>query len=112
MWAGLTLASHSSSWSLIAGGERALQRAQRLIHLPGRRRLGPRCRPGIEEQVLSRNVERFRGGLVFQAHRLLYHSLASHTEGENSTRNASYTFMDGAGMSLAVGQARTLILKS
>jgi len=25
-------------------------------------------------QLLSRNVQRFRGGLVFQAHRLLYHS--------------------------------------
>ena len=28
----------------------------------------------IQEQVLSINVERFRGGLVFKAHRLLYHS--------------------------------------
>ena len=27
-----------------------------------------------EEQLLRRNVKRFRGGLVFQAHRLLYHS--------------------------------------
>ena len=27
-----------------------------------------------EEQLLSRNVEQFRGGLVFKAHRLLYHS--------------------------------------
>ena len=26
------------------------------------------------EQLLSRNVKRFRGGLVFKAHRLLYHS--------------------------------------
>jgi len=25
-------------------------------------------------QLLSRNVKRFRGGLVFKAHRLLYHS--------------------------------------
>ena len=28
----------------------------------------------IQEQLLSRNVERFRGGLVFKAHRLLHHS--------------------------------------
>jgi len=26
------------------------------------------------EQLLGRNVQRFRGGLVFKAHRLLYHS--------------------------------------
>ena len=26
------------------------------------------------EQLLRRNVKRFRGGLVFEAHRLLYHS--------------------------------------
>ena len=30
------------------------------------------CLP--EDQLVSRNVERFRGGLVFMAHRLLYHS--------------------------------------
>ena len=28
----------------------------------------------IQEQLLRRNVKRFRGGLVFKAHRLLYHS--------------------------------------
>jgi len=28
----------------------------------------------IQEQLLYRNVQRFRGGLVFKAHRLLYHS--------------------------------------
>jgi len=28
----------------------------------------------IGEQLLYRNVQRFRGGLVFKAHRLLYHS--------------------------------------
>ena len=28
----------------------------------------------IQEQVLRRNVKRFRGGLVFKAHRLGYHS--------------------------------------
>jgi len=27
-----------------------------------------------EEGLLHRNVQRFRGGLVFKAHRLLYHS--------------------------------------
>jgi hypothetical protein len=29
----------------------------------------------IQEQILSRNVERFRGGLVFKAHTLLNHSI-------------------------------------
>jgi len=28
----------------------------------------------IQEQLLRRNVNRFRLGLVFEAHRLLYHS--------------------------------------
>ena len=27
-----------------------------------------------QEQLLRRNVKRFRGGLVFKAHRLVYHS--------------------------------------
>jgi len=30
--------------------------------------------PSCVEQLFSRNVERFRGGLVLKAHRLLYHS--------------------------------------
>ena len=29
----------------------------------------------VEEQLLSRNVQRFRGVLVFEAHRLVYHSI-------------------------------------
>ena len=29
---------------------------------------------GLPEQPLSKTVKRFRGGLVFKAHRLLYHS--------------------------------------
>ena len=29
----------------------------------------------IYEQMLGRNVERLRGGLVFKAHKLLYHSI-------------------------------------
>ena len=28
----------------------------------------------LKEQLLDRNVKRFRGGLIFKAHRLLYHS--------------------------------------
>ena len=28
----------------------------------------------VEEQLLHRNVQRFRGGLAFKAHRRLYHS--------------------------------------
>jgi len=42
-----------------------------------RRRRGPRGRPrcfSLSEQLLSRNVKRFRGGLVFKAHRRVYHS--------------------------------------
>ena len=30
--------------------------------------------PGVEGRSFSRNVERFRGGLVFKAYRLLHHS--------------------------------------
>jgi len=53
---------------------------------PDIRQTGPEPRPdtetpapgvvqfSIEEQLLHRNVKRFRGGLVFEAHRLLYHS--------------------------------------
>ena len=33
-----------------------------------------RVRDGHSEQLLHRNVQRFRGGLVFKAHRLLHHS--------------------------------------
>ena len=33
----------------------------------------------IEEQLLGRNVKRFRGGLVFKAHRILYHSTLGST---------------------------------
>jgi len=36
--------------------------------------LPARPRDGRSGQLLSRNVKRFRGGLVFKAHRLLYHS--------------------------------------
>ena len=35
---------------------------------------GPALWKGVREQLLRRNVKRFRGGLVFKAHRLLYHS--------------------------------------
>ena len=31
--------------------------------------------PLREEQLLSRDVKRFRGGLVFKTHRLVYHSI-------------------------------------
>jgi len=34
------------------------------------------------EQLRHRNVQRFRGGLVFQAHRLMYHSTGSNKEGK------------------------------
>jgi len=35
-----------------------------------------------ERSLLFRNVQRFRGGLVFQAHRLLYHSVESNQKEE------------------------------
>jgi len=40
---------------------------------PGRRRPPPQER-GRLNQLLCRNVQWFRGGLVFKAHRRLYHS--------------------------------------
>jgi len=36
--------------------------------------LGRRCKFSIQEQLRSRQVERFRAGFVFKTHRLLYHS--------------------------------------
>ena len=41
---------------------------------PWRAMAVPRSTFSIQDQVLSRNVERFRGGLVSKAHRLLYDS--------------------------------------
>jgi len=40
----------------------------------GARCRAARCPSPLQEQLLSRNVMRFRGGLAFKAHRLLYHS--------------------------------------
>ena len=40
----------------------------------GKPRLGVGVQFSIQEQLVSRNVERFRGGLVCKVHRLLYHS--------------------------------------
>ena len=40
----------------------------------------------IQEQLLSRNVERFRGGLVFKAYRLLHHSTLGSREKERVSR--------------------------
>ena len=39
-------------------------------------KLGSLCceKFSIQEQLLRRNVQRFRGGLVFKAYRLVYHS--------------------------------------
>ena len=37
-------------------------------------RPAPKVQFSVSEQLLSRNVERFQGGLVFKAHRSLYHS--------------------------------------
>ena len=34
----------------------------------------------LVERLLNRNVEQFRGGLVFKAHRLVYHSTRSSRE--------------------------------
>ena len=40
----------------------------------GLRVLNLEMKLSIQEELLHRNVKRFRGGLVFKAHRLLYHS--------------------------------------
>ena len=34
----------------------------------------PALQPLSQEQMLRRNVKRFRGGIVFKAHGLVYHS--------------------------------------
>ena len=46
----------------------------------------------IQEQLLDRNVQRFRGGLVFRAHRLLYHSTlgSCREENESSLQSAEW----------------------
>jgi len=50
----------------------------------------------ISEQLLYINVQRFRGGLVLKAHRLLYHlTLASNKE-EEEVRRAGGTSPGGA----------------
>jgi len=40
----------------------------------GTNRVLPKAQHSIQEQLLRRNVKRFRGGLVFEANRLWYHS--------------------------------------
>ena len=45
-----------------------------MINLSGLLRLGFGGEVLISEQLLDRNVQRFRGGLVVNACRLLYHS--------------------------------------
>ena len=54
----------------------------------------PGSRVSILEQLFRRNVKGFRGGLVFKAHRLLYHStLCSETIQNKKGRNR----LSGAG---------------
>jgi len=52
-----------------------------------------RCRlPSVasgQEQLLRRNVKRFRGGLVFEAHRLLYHSTLGLRVTEKKEKNGA-----------------------
>ena len=49
----------------------------------------------IQEQLLSRNVERLRGGLVFKAHRFLYHStLGSRVKKKEKVEVLNETNMD------------------
>ena len=48
--------------------------------------------PGFDyEQLLYRDMQRFRGGLVFKAHRLLYHSIRDLIYKLGSNQNY-YTF--------------------
>ena len=51
-----------------AGGDTHVKRRRRLLTLRA-------VQFSIEEQLLRRNVKRFRGWLVFKAHRRLYHSI-------------------------------------
>ena len=51
---------------------------------------------GGGEQLLSRNVQRFRGGLVYEAHRLLYHStLDSRVVKKKKTRRLQHAPFSG-----------------
>ena len=48
------------------------------------------CWVPVYEQLLSRNVERFRGGLVLEAHRLLYRSILGSRVVKQRQRNAGH----------------------
>ena len=52
----------------------AISKSFRSCHLPGP---STEQQFSIQEQLLRRNVKRFRGGLVSKAHRLVYHSTQS-----------------------------------
>ena len=50
-----------AGWDLLGGGVHLFEALDQAVF-------------SIQEQLLRRNVKRFRGGLVFKAHRLVYHS--------------------------------------
>ena len=45
---------------------------------------------GIEEQILRRDVKRFQGELVFEAHRPLYHSTLGPRVTKKTKRNREF----------------------
>ena len=51
----------------------------------------------IYEQLLRRSVKRFRGGLVFKAHRLLYHTTRLERNEEGKDTNTSTFSTEGGG---------------
>ena len=54
------------------------------------------CQFSVSEQILRTSLKRFRGGLVFRAHRLLYHStLGSRVKRENRSTPASHRTSKG-----------------
>ena len=55
----------------------------------------PPCRFRENMVLLHRNVQRFRGGLVFKAHRLLYHSTLGLRVIKKSRRNVAHTRQTG-----------------
>ena len=53
----------------------------------------------MQEQMIGKNVERFRGGLVSKAHRLLYHS----TLGSRVMKKKRMKKVEGRGLNVPVG---------
>ena len=90
---------------IMVEGRRARVQERRPVHKSEQaaRPIRARVHFSIQEQLRKRNVMLFQGGLVFEAHRLLYHStLGSGTRGRHSTlsrwRDAGYLEMCDYGL--------------